>query len=52
MSARAALAIRSLVAVLVLTMAGIVLIAASAHDQRRAAIAHAKPLLSIAAVQP
>lgn len=52
MSARAALAIRSLVAVLVLTVTGLVLIAGRAHDQHRAGIVRAQHVVSIATVRP
>lgn len=53
MNARTALHIRCLVAVAVLTVAGLTLIAASSHDQRRAAaIVRVQPAVSIATVRP
>lgn len=53
MSARTALHVRCLIAVAVLTVAGITLIAGSAHDQRRAAgVVRVQPVVSIATVRP
>jgi hypothetical protein len=53
MSAQRSLAIRSVIAVAVLTVASIVLIAGRAHDHRRAAVVvHAQSALSLATVRP
>ncbi|MET4206875.1 hypothetical protein [Bradyrhizobium sp. LA2.1] len=52
MSARTTLAIRSLIAVAVLTVAGLVLVAGSAHDQQRAGIIRVQHAVSIATVRP
>ena len=43
---------RCFIAFVVLTTAGLVLITASTRDQRRAAIVHAQPALTVAAVRP
>ena len=52
MIAGRSLVIRSLVAVAVLTIAGLVLVAGSAHDQRRAGIVRVHHAVSIATVRP
>lgn len=53
MTARTALHVRCLIAVAVLTVAGLTLIAASSHDHRRAvAVARVQPAVSIATVRP
>ncbi|MBR0962226.1 hypothetical protein [Bradyrhizobium japonicum] len=53
MSTRTALHLRCLIAVAVLTVASIVLIAGSAHDQRRSAgVVRVQPAVSIATVRP
>lgn len=52
MSARTALAIRSLIAVVVLTVAGIALVAGNTHEQRRGGIVRLQPAVSIATVRP
>lgn len=52
MSTRTELVIRSLVAVVVLTVAGVVLIAGKTNDQRRTGIVRAQHAVSIATVRP
>ncbi|MBW7968141.1 hypothetical protein [Bradyrhizobium sp. BR 10289] len=52
MSARTSLALRSLIAVAVLTAAGLVLIAGHAHDGRRAGVVRVQHAVSIATVRP
>lgn len=53
MSARTALHLRCLIAIAVLTVAGLTLIAASSHEQRRtAAVVRVQPAISIATVRP
>ncbi|MET4247536.1 hypothetical protein [Bradyrhizobium sp. LA6.7] len=52
MRERTALAGRSLIAVAVLTVAGIVLIIGSAHDQRRVGVVRLQHAVSIATVRP